>query len=59
MPSVILERMKRPSNPDLGNDYAVHAICFNCWIGINKNVDLWRAGNGSRRARTITLVRIR
>ena len=46
MPSLILEKARRPLRPDLGDDFLVHAICFNCWIGTNKNIDTWRAGRG-------------
>ena len=46
MPAIILERTKRPSVPKVGKDFLIHAICFNCWIGVNKNVDFWKAGQG-------------
>ena len=46
MPSLVLEKVRKPSRPQIGDDFLVHAICFNCWIGMNRKIDLWKAGNG-------------
>ena len=47
MPSLVLERMKKlPQDKTNSESFLIHSICFNCWIGINKNVDVWRPGEG-------------
>ena len=45
MPAIILEK-KKSTFPKLGKNFMVHAICYNCWIGMNKNIDFWKAGHG-------------
>lgn len=46
MPALILEKMGKPSDPDLGDDFVVHAVCVNCWLGMNSKIDTWRSGSG-------------
>ena len=46
MPAIILEKKKKSFSPNFGKDLMVHAICYNCWIGMNKNIDYWKAGLG-------------